>query len=174
MYTFQIFTGEFNTKKTVKMHKSQLFMDNWNHIKILILVPLLLLLLCTAKVPTDSTYIQNHEIHDPNGEIHKCVCVCVCVCARARARACAHVLVGMHVGIFYSVLLLTCFSYDCNLFKCFFLLKCFVHSRYIDGIFKSKFPFKDNKALSYKVFSLLYLQYRLITATVLNRSCFCL
>ena len=97
-----------------------------------------------------------------------CVCVCVCVCA------CAHVRVGMHVGIFYHVLLLTCFSYVCNLFKCFFLLKRFVHSHYIDGTFQSKFPSKDNKALSYKVFSLLYLQYRLITATVLNKSCSCL
>ena len=94
MYTFQSFTGEFNAKKTVEMHKSQLFMDNWNHIIKKILVPLLLLLLlCTAKVPTDSTYIQNHEIHVPKGEIHKClcvcVCVCVCVCAHARMYTCA-------------------------------------------------------------------------------------
>ena len=41
-----------------------------------------------------------------------CVCVCVCVCARECVRVC----------VCYLMLLLTCFSYNCNLFKQFFFL----------------------------------------------------
>ena len=81
-----------------------------------------------------------------------CVCVCVCVCAcmhvggRAGGRACVH----------YSsyVFLLNWFSYNCNLFKHFSLFFCFPDqfrssTCYTDGMFQSKFSFKDNKVLSY-------------------------
>ena len=84
--------------------------------------------------------------------------VCVCVCARARewvnacACACAHLL-------FYVVIVL---SYNCNLFNHFFLCIYVLHwiiirlidffsssfTRYIDGMFQSKFTFMDNKVLS--------------------------
>ena len=52
--------------------------------------------------------------------------------------------------------LLTCFSYNCNLFIHFLLLlfvfmNSFVYSGYTDGMFQSKFPFKDSKVLPYLI-----------------------
>ena len=55
------------------------------------------------------------------------------------------------------MLLLTCFSNNCNLFKHFFLSFCFPEqfcsfACYIDGMFQSKFSFKDNKVFSYLIY----------------------
>ena len=70
------------------------------------------------------------------------VCVCACVRVRACVRECVRACVraGGRACICYLMLLLTCFSYNCNLFKTLLCLFCF-HEQfclltcYIDGTF---------------------------------------
>ena len=61
--------------------------------------------------------------------------------------------------ICYLMLILTSFSYNCNLFKHFFFfffssffpeLFCSL-TFYVAGMFQSKFPFKNNKVVSYLI-----------------------
>ena len=56
--------------------------------------------------------------------------------------------------ICYVMLILTSFSYNSNLFKQFFFSFSFRElfcslTFYIDGVFQSKFPVKNNKVVSY-------------------------
>ena len=85
-----------------------------------------------------------------------------CFVKQTCKRACVHTC--------YLLLLLTCFvtfSYNCNLFKHIFSF-CFPEqfcsfTCYIDGMFQSKFPFKNNKVLSWK-----YLHYCIIVVIIIN------
>ena len=71
----------------------------------------------------------------PVAAVHVCMCVCthICTCTWA-CHMLSHVCVCVCVYVCvcaYIMLLLTCFSYNCNLFKHFFLfvfLNSFVHS----------------------------------------------
>ena len=96
-------------------------------------------------------------------ELVQCVCVCVCVCVCACVCVCVHAYVCVYVHacvcvcICYLTFLLTCYSYNCNLFKHLFPF-VFQNSFCsftccIDDMFQSKFRFKDSKALSYLNFA---------------------